>query len=168
MSLCSRTRSPITTPRSSSSPASLLSPGLRPQCGGLVAPPPLSPRQLRRPALKASDIRAIAEELNSLMVELHEASRRIAAQVDNRATKLEILLQEADAKIARLEQLTGLSRCPPPAAPESFPRFQPPHRSHTSSPSSTPSRSHPPPPTRAHKSTASPTTAAPPAKSPNS
>ncbi len=68
-------------------------------------------------ALKASDIRAIAEELNNLMVELHEASRRIAAQVDNRATKLEILLQEADAKIARLEQLTGAAPSEVSASP---------------------------------------------------
>ena len=94
-------------------------------------------------ALKASDVRAIAEELNGLMVELHEASRRVAAQVDNRATKLEILLQEADAKIARLEQLTGLSTQPPPADPASSRDSNPLTVPHADSPSSAPSHSTP-------------------------
>jgi DNA-binding NarL/FixJ family response regulator len=63
------------------------------------APPPGAPSH--------SDLHAMANELHQLINELHETSRRIAAQIDNRVTKLDILLQEADAKIARMENLTA-------------------------------------------------------------
>lgn len=55
--------------------------------------------------ITAADIRQMAEQLGTLLAELHETSRQIAAQIDNRYSKLDTLLAEADAKIKRLEEL---------------------------------------------------------------
>ena len=52
-----------------------------------------------------SEVRAMANELNQLVVELHETSRIITAQIDNRVTKLNLLIVEADDKIKHLERL---------------------------------------------------------------
>jgi hypothetical protein len=49
------------------------------------------------------DVAALTEELNRLMIEMHEAARRIAAQIDNRFTKLDDLIKQADARIAALD-----------------------------------------------------------------
>ena len=51
------------------------------------------------------DVRAMSDELNKLVVELQETSRKVAGQIDSRFQKLDVLLNEADAKIKRLEEL---------------------------------------------------------------
>jgi hypothetical protein len=50
-------------------------------------------------------VREVTTEVEALLGELEETSRRLAAQLDNRYTKLEQLLAEADERIRRLEEL---------------------------------------------------------------
>jgi hypothetical protein len=52
------------------------------------------------------NVSEVATELSSLLADLEETSRRVAAQIENRRTGLELLLKEADEKIKRLETLT--------------------------------------------------------------
>ena len=47
--------------------------------------------------------RSVERQMQSLLVELSEMSRQITAQLDTRALKLELLIKEADEKIARLQ-----------------------------------------------------------------
>jgi type II secretory pathway component PulM len=54
--------------------------------------------------------RHVEREMENLLVELSEMARKITAQIDTRATKLEVLIQEAEAKI---EQLRALSSAMP-------------------------------------------------------
>lgn len=49
--------------------------------------------------------RTVERQMENLLVELSEMTRQMSAQLDTRATKLEMLLTEADEKIARLRQL---------------------------------------------------------------
>jgi Tfp pilus assembly protein FimV len=49
--------------------------------------------------------RHVEREMEALLVELSEMSRKITAQLDTRTTKLEILIAEADAKIEQLKAL---------------------------------------------------------------
>jgi hypothetical protein len=62
-----------------------------------AAPPAVSPSAL--------NVREVAAELQALLADLEETSRRLTAQLDNRHTRLEQLVAEADAKIAKLESL---------------------------------------------------------------
>ena len=50
--------------------------------------------------------------MQNLLVELAEMSRQISAQLDTRSQKLELLMQQADERIATLKQLQG-DRPPP-------------------------------------------------------
>jgi hypothetical protein len=52
-------------------------------------------------------VREVTTEVEALLGELEETSRRLAAQLDNRYTRLEQLLAEADERIKRLEELAG-------------------------------------------------------------
>jgi hypothetical protein len=65
---------------------------------------PLADAPVRFPV---SQQRAVEREMQSLLVELSEMARQTTAQLDTRAAKLELLLQEADQKIAELRALTG-------------------------------------------------------------
>lgn len=47
--------------------------------------------------------KALERDMQNLLVELHDMARQMSAQVETRVAKLELLLEEADAKIARLE-----------------------------------------------------------------
>lgn len=75
-----------------------------------------------------SQQKSVEREMQSLLVELSEMSRQITAQLDTRSTKLEILLREADDKIAELRALStaapGEARSTesftPPAAPSAL------------------------------------------------
>ena len=60
-----------------------------------------------RPTLRP---RAGGESLEALMVEAQELTRVCAAQMENRAMRLERLLAEADERIAELERLSGGGR----------------------------------------------------------
>jgi hypothetical protein len=50
-------------------------------------------------------VREVTTEVEALLGELEETSRRLAAQLDNRYARLEQLLAEADERIRRLEEL---------------------------------------------------------------
>lgn len=76
-----------------------------------------------RPSLKRKDPlsrsgsslaqqRGVERDMQNLLVELSEMSRQISAQLDTRAAKLELLLREADEKIARLNSLDNAPRHP--------------------------------------------------------
>ena len=55
--------------------------------------------------------RAVEREMQNVLVELAEMARQITAQLDSRATKLELLIKDADQRIAQLKE------SPAPAAP---------------------------------------------------
>jgi hypothetical protein len=79
------------------------------------APPSSTPAALSNPL----SVREVSVEVQALLGELEETSRRLAAQLDNRYTRLEQLLAEADQRIRRLEQL-GAAAGPNPL-PETRP-----------------------------------------------
>jgi hypothetical protein len=54
-----------------------------------------------------SQQRSVERQMQNLLVELSEMARQISAQLDTRSAKLELLIQEADAKIAQLTHLRG-------------------------------------------------------------
>ena len=76
-----------------------------------------------RPAIPSANplsVREVTSEVQALLGDLEETSRRLAAQLDNRYTRLEQLLAEADERIRRLETLTSPGPgggAPEPAAP---------------------------------------------------
>lgn len=76
---------------------------------------------LEKPAqrLSLAQQRSLERDMNNLVVELSEMARQITAQLDTRATKLELLIREADEKIARLQQLQSHQPPDTPAAPSS-------------------------------------------------
>ena len=49
--------------------------------------------------------RSVEREMSNLLVELSEMARQVTAQLDTRATKLELLMKEADEKIETLRAL---------------------------------------------------------------
>lgn len=53
---------------------------------------------------------AMREDLQTLMVELEELSRRIGAQIDTRFNKLESVIADADERIAAMESLIRAAR----------------------------------------------------------
>jgi leucyl aminopeptidase (aminopeptidase T) len=53
---------------------------------------------------RLSQQRNTERQMESLLVELSEMARQISAQLDTRSQKLELLIQEADEKIAALER----------------------------------------------------------------
>lgn len=73
------------------------------------------------PRASLSQQRSLEREMNNLVVELSEMARQITAQLDTRASRLELLIKEADQKIAELERLrsgqSGIYPSNPPAAP---------------------------------------------------
>jgi hypothetical protein len=79
----------------------VLRPGFRKKKDPLAKSPPSSLAQQR----------AVEREMTHLLVELSEMARQISAQLDTRAMKLELLIKEADEKIARLQ-----SAAPPDAS----------------------------------------------------
>jgi hypothetical protein len=66
--------------------------------------------------------RHVEKQMEALLVELSDMARQISAQLDTRSAKLELLLKEADEKIARLgrEPATPMTigRDLPPMVPE--------------------------------------------------
>ncbi len=63
-------------------------------------------------------MREITAEVQALLADLEETSRRLTAQLDNRYTRLEQLMAEADERIRKLEGLsrpTGNPQSPPVA-----------------------------------------------------
>lgn len=54
-----------------------------------------------------SQQRSVERQMETLLVELSEMSRQMSAQLDTRATRLELLLKDADEKIAILKELSA-------------------------------------------------------------
>ncbi len=54
--------------------------------------------------------RSLERDMNGLMVEMLETARKMAAQLETRSAKIEVLLQEADEKIAALQAGTRSGR----------------------------------------------------------
>lgn len=68
-----------------------------------------------KPAL---NVREVSMELQALLADLEETSRRLTAQLDNRYTRMEQLLEEADTKIRKLEALSSApATAPAPGGP---------------------------------------------------
>ena len=68
-------------------------------------------RDLTREQLaRLRDQTHIRQSMEELLLQLEDVSRRINAQVDTRFMKLETVIRDADARIARLEQLTNAPR----------------------------------------------------------
>mgnify|MGYP000048561552 CR=1 FL=1 len=61
----------------------------------------------RAPFAGLSKQRSVEREFQNLLVEMAEMSRQISAQLDTRSEKLNLLVIEADAKIAELRSLQG-------------------------------------------------------------
>src|ERR1051325_231573 len=62
----------------------------------------------RKPApFGVSQQRQIERDISNLMVEMLQTAQQMTAQLDTRATRLEILLKEADVKLAALKQASG-------------------------------------------------------------
>ncbi len=59
------------------------------------------------PRMSLSTERSVEREMNNLLVEMSNMARQISSQLDTRATKLQMLIEEADKKIERLEKLEG-------------------------------------------------------------
>ncbi len=63
-----------------------------------------------------SQQRNVERQMETLLVELSEMARQMSAQLDTRCQKLEILLQQADEKIARLQESPGSVSSPAPVS----------------------------------------------------
>jgi hypothetical protein len=59
----------------------------------------------RMPQVGLSQQRAVEREMSNLLVELSQMARQITAQLDTRAAKLELLIDEADKRIGELKRL---------------------------------------------------------------
>src|SRR5438067_12072098 len=59
------------------------------------------------PKFSLSRQRDVEHQMQNLLVELSEMSRQITAQLDTRAAKLELLIREADEKLAALRSATS-------------------------------------------------------------
>ena len=70
---------------------------------------PLSKQQPSTPmaANRLAAQRDTERVMQNLLVELAEMSRQISAQLDTRSQKLELLMQQADERIAALRQMQG-------------------------------------------------------------
>jgi len=79
---------------------------------------------LNRPAgsLSLSSQREVEKQMTELLVELEKMARQMTAQLDSRAAKLELLIKEADARLASLREATAT----PPVANSTAPVSPPP------------------------------------------
>jgi len=76
-----------------------------------------------------SQQRQIERDINHLMVEMLDTARQMTAQLDTRAARLEVLMKEADARLAALKAATGstaagatfTSSAPPASTPTAAP-----------------------------------------------
>src|SRR5690242_8747913 len=69
------------------------------------------------PTFSLARQRGVEEQMNNLLVELSEMARQVSAQLDTRAAKLELLIKEADERLAALRQATGGETLEPPIPP---------------------------------------------------
>ena len=64
----------------------------------------------RAPKMSLSQERAVERQMQNLLVELSEMARKISAQLDSRAAKLEILIKDADQRLAELKRMQATSK----------------------------------------------------------
>jgi hypothetical protein len=69
------------------------------------------------PRFSLSRQRDVEQQMQNLLVELSEMARQITAQLDTRAARLELLIKEADEKLAALRKATGVAAPLLPAEP---------------------------------------------------
>ena len=75
----------------------------------------VSPPTRSSPMPGRGDIR---RDVDALLVELQELSRRISAEIDVRFAKLEVAMRDADRRIAALNRLAHLGERPQPTEPK--------------------------------------------------
>ncbi|UCG33165.1 MAG: hypothetical protein JSU68_00755 [Phycisphaerales bacterium] len=63
----------------------------------------------REQVSRLKEQQGVKGDLEQLLIELHEAARRLNAQMDTKASRLEALIRDADARIIRLEQTLAAS-----------------------------------------------------------
>lgn len=67
--------------------------------------PGLDPSEYAREQIaRLKDQKGVKDDLQQLVVELHDAARRLNAQMDTKAARLEALIRDADERIGRLHQ----------------------------------------------------------------
>jgi hypothetical protein len=66
----------------------------------------------RAQSTRLRDQRGVQQAMDQLLLQLEELSRRINAQVDTKFLKLEMVIRDADDRIARLEGLLGKPKQP--------------------------------------------------------
>ena len=71
---------------------------------------PLEKMSGSRQSTTLAQQRAVEREMSAVLVEYEEMIRRMTAQLDTRATKLQLLIEEADAKLLQLKQAAGTAR----------------------------------------------------------
>jgi hypothetical protein len=69
----------------------------------------------RRPALSVSQQKQLERDMSNLMVEMLETARQMTAQLETRAARLEVLIQQADERVAALKACTANATSSPPA-----------------------------------------------------
>jgi hypothetical protein len=62
------------------------------------------------PIAGLSKERHVERQMQNLLVELSEMTRQISAQLDTRSQKLQLLIQDADERIAQLQQLQQMEK----------------------------------------------------------
>jgi hypothetical protein len=65
-----------------------------------------------------SQQRSVERQMQNILVELSEMARQISAQLDTRAAKLELLIKEADEKLAALKTANAQPSYPAASTPE--------------------------------------------------
>jgi hypothetical protein len=86
----------------------------------------------RPAAMGVSQQRNLERDIENLMVQMLDTARQMTAQLDTRAARIEVLMKEADAKLAALKSATAshatiaaeppIPANPPVALPEPRPR----------------------------------------------
>ena len=71
---------------------------------------------LQPPSTPGFGSTATNDRLDRLMTDAEELTRRLAAILDNKAARIEILLEQADERLRALEAATSAEHQPPPAS----------------------------------------------------
>jgi hypothetical protein len=66
----------------------------------------------KTPSMSLSQQRSVERDMSNLLVELSDMARQISGQLDTRAAKLELLIKEADEKIAALRSTASAAAGP--------------------------------------------------------
>jgi hypothetical protein len=70
------------------------------------------PLDRSNPSPTLASQRQVERDMNNLLVELSEMARQITAQLDTRATRLQLLIAEADQRLERLSACGGSTSTP--------------------------------------------------------